>query len=135
MNYMLFWALLFVLATGTFSFSYSYGGIDRTFKGLNKGVAESSVDILEKSASGAPQFAVALFKKNAKSYLAYNLEPYLQGHPYVIEYSYFGEDRKEISAEPAYCSGLSISFEAPVIDMATYRNEVTFWIKKGTNYE
>ena len=135
MIYMLFWSLLFILSTSAFSFSYSYGGIDRTFKGLNKGAAESAVDPFHPSASGAPRFKVELFLVNAEKYLAYNLSPYVKEGDYATSYSYYLEDGAEITAKPAYCSGLGVSIEASVAGFSTYRNHVSFWIRKGSTYE
>ncbi|MCI2110747.1 MAG: hypothetical protein LKK13_00140 [Bacilli bacterium] len=135
MAYTLLWSLLFVLSTSVFQFGFRYGGIDRTFRGLNKGAAESAVVPGEKEGD-APRFLVAAFVRNASSYFSFNLSDYVRKGDYEVDYAFYDEaTRKECAGAPEYCTGLGVSLLASVGFGRTYRNHVSFWLVKGTDYE
>jgi len=136
MSFMLFWSLFFVLSTTVCQFGYVYGGIDRTFRGLNKGSAESAVDPLHESSSGGPSFNTEVFIHNAEAYLSYNLAPYVVPSDYEVSYAFYDEESgKKFETKPAYCTGLRVSIVANVLSLSTYRNKVSFWIREGISYE
>jgi hypothetical protein len=135
MGYMFFWSLFFVLSTAVCQFSYLYGGIDRTFRGLNKGAAESSIDITKKDRRGWPMFNTKVFVGNAKAFFAYNLSAYLKPSDYSLKYSFFNEDGSIFILEPTFCSALKVTIEADIMSLTHYSNSVYFIMQKGSIYD
>jgi hypothetical protein len=136
MIYMMFWSLFFVLATSVCEFGYAYGGIDRTFKGLNKGAAEASLNMANPDASGMPRFQVALFESNVRKYLAFNLKPYVKEEAYLVAFAYYDAGTGRYFEEaPAYATGAKVTLKASVLSFSVYEDSVRFYVKKGTTYE
>jgi len=136
MSFLLFWSLFFVLSTTVCQFGFVYGGIDRTFRGLNKGSAEAAVDPLHESSTGGPSFDTEVFVHNAEAYLAFNLTPYVTKSDYEVSFGFYDEETgNRFETKPAYCTGLRVTIVAKVLSFSTYRNQVSFWIREGLNYE
>lgn len=134
MGYMFFWSLFFVLSTTVCQFGYIYGGVDRTFRGLNKGAAEAAMDITKHDARGWPMFRSDIFLASADSYFAYNLKDYLNSKDYKITYVFLDETGKAYATKPEYCSGFTVTMTARIMDLTDYRNQVTLEVKKGEKY-
>jgi hypothetical protein len=136
MIYMIFWSLFFVLATSVCEFGYAYGGIDRTFKGLNKGAAEASLNMANLDASGMPQFQVALFESNVRKYLVFNLKPYVKETAYLVGFSYYDVGTgRYFEKTPAFSTGAKVTLKASVLSFSVYEDSVRFYVRKGTAYE
>jgi hypothetical protein len=135
MDYMFFWSLFFVLSTTVCQFGYIYGGVDRTFRGLNKGAAEAAMDITKKDSRGWPCFQSAIFVEAADAYFAYNLKSYLSPNDYKVTYAFLDEAGQAYSTKPEYCSGFTVTFKARIMDLTEYRNQVTLEVKKGEKYD
>ncbi len=127
-------ALAFVLSTATFTMSYSYSGVARTFTSLGKAVAEVSVSVPQNANGelGKPYFNTATFEKMTKKHFDEGLKRYLgSGKEYSLTYFYFSYSGTTKVATKYKPRGITVTFKCPVSWFGTYENEVTFSIKEG----
>jgi hypothetical protein len=109
---MLLWALILVLSASLFEFSFCYGGIDRTFRGLNKAIPETCLVV--DGAHAFPYFNKTYFQASVTSYFDEALANYAQSGAYELSFSYYMVDLGEISSGGNSSSAFSIgSFSAP----------------------
>ncbi len=127
-------AAAFILATATFTLSYSYSGVSRTFTSFGKAIAEISVVIPEEidGVQGNPYFDSDKFENMANEHFNKGLKRYLiTGGNYSLDYFYFDAlsgFNEENNLTP---TGIRMSFECSVSWFGVYQNEVTFSLKGG----
>lgn len=135
MIYMLFWSLIFVFSTLSLQFSCIYGGVDRTFKGLDKSCAEASLTTFATSSSGGPMFDKEVFSLYAENYFSFNLRAYLAEDDYRLAFYFYDvSSGEESDSELSYCDGIRVNFSANVMGMVKYVNTVAYQVKEGNNH-
>lgn len=134
----LIWSIILVFSSSLFSLSYSYSGVSRSFTGLGKGIAESSVIVIDSDGSNynMPYFSIERFEDSTKSYFDSALKRYLpNGKKPEYEFVFFDTALVEASDEvPERPTGVKVAFSCPVSVFLTYKNHVTFFIKRGLMY-
>lgn len=134
MNFLL-WTSMFLLSTSLFLFSYSYGGVARSFEGVDVVLLQEAVDALHVQQFGSPYFAVDVLEKLVTDYLKQNLKPYLAEKQWEVaflfaEYIEVGDDEME----PAYPKKVTVCFEASFFPEGSYENQRNFRIVRGDLY-
>jgi len=134
----LLWALLLAFSSSLFSLSFSYSGVSRSFTGLGKGIAESSVIKIDDDGTDLmkPYFDKLSFRMATEKYFASALKRYLSSNQKPT-YTYLFYDASSIdpSSPVSYMpTGVKLTFSCPVSIFLTYSNSVSFFIKKGAMY-
>ncbi len=126
--------LAFILSTATFSLSFSYSGVARTFTSFGKAIAEISVVIPEtvNGVQSKPYFDREQFEKLTKKHFDEGLKRYLRtDDEYSLKYFYF-DAFSEIKLGTLHKpTGITVTFKCPVSWFGTYENETTLTIKEG----
>jgi hypothetical protein len=129
---LLMYAFYFVLSTAIFEFSYLYGGIDRTFIGLNKGIAESS--LLSVDAAGnplsKPYFSADLFEVKTNEYFRVSLSGYLVDDP-SLTYWYFDYSTLAEVARKANPTGIKVTLRCAIGCFGEYNKSISFALREG----
>jgi hypothetical protein len=90
------WSLILVLSASLFEFSYCYGGIDRTFRGLNKAIPETCLVVDGEYAY--PYFSKDALQSSVASYFDEALKGYAKSGSYSVDFSYYMADLPAISS-------------------------------------
>ncbi len=127
-------AAAFILSTATFTLSFSYSGVSRTFTSFGKAIAEISV-VIPNEVDGKqenPYFDVTKFEAMAKEHFDKGLKRYLKTEKdYSLSYFYFdalSENKEEDLLTP---TGIKMSFVCPISWFGVYENQTTFSLKGG----
>jgi len=127
-----FLVLLFVLET--FNLTYSYGGINRTFLALTRGVIEISVyDLVTPQGLYQPYFEEAVLQSAVCDYLSDNLSNYTDC--YQISFYYYQVIDQSICMT-GQCDGVQIHLETDIGSLLAYSKVLRFELHmKGEMHE
>jgi len=127
-----FLVLLFVLET--FNLTYSFGGINRTFLALTRGVIEISVyDLATPLGTYQPFFEEAVLQSAVCDYLSDNLSHYTDR--YQISFYYYVVSDQSICTT-GKCDGVQIHLKTDIGSLLEYSKTLRFELHmKGETHE
>lgn len=130
---MLLWATIFVFTTSLFRFSYSYGGLARTFAGIDvvliqQGVKTSNNQI----AQYKPYFLEDRIIELVESVFEEDLPPYLFGASYSASFV-FSDYLVNVRKLKIYPTKVTISLSSESVVFA-YHDRKSFAIANGDAY-
>lgn len=127
-----FLVLLFVLET--FNLTYTFGGINRTFLALTRGVIEIAVyDLVTPQGSYIPYFEESVLQSAVCVYLSKNLSRYTD-HYEIAFYYYVVIDQSICTT--GNCDGVQIHLQTEIGSLLEYDKFLRFELHtKGETYE
>ncbi len=117
--------LLFILSVTMFSFSSSYGALDRTFDCFDETFASQCINAIDAS---RPFFDKDVLLENASVFFRNNLDQYKPMLKYTWDIEYlngFYED------DVYYLTAFDVSLDGSFLSSCHYRNVSSFYIKEG----
>ncbi len=122
---MLLATMLFILSVTMFSFSVSYGALDRTFQGLDENVFRQAVNVMDAS---KPFFDEHVVESTVKTYLKTNLDMYKP----MLKYSFMTEPLDGFYEEGVWrTTWIDITFYGDFLSTYHYESVSSFYIKEG----
>lgn len=126
---MLIATLLFVLSITIFSFSTSFGALERTFLGIDEVFMKQTINATDCS---QPYFNTETLESNLESHFSLNLDRY---YP-MLAYSYTCEYLDGFYEYGEYhLTSVNITLSGSFLSTYKYENTAWFYIKEGeSNY-
>ena len=117
--------LLFILSVTMFSFSSSYGALDRTFECFDETFAAQCINAIDAS---QPFFDKDVLNQNTYAFFKNNLDQYKPMIKYTWDIEYlngFYED------DVYHLTAFDVSLDGSFLSSYHYRNVSSFYIKEG----
>jgi hypothetical protein len=133
---LLLWSLVFAFSTSLFSFTFSLGGIARTFENLSVLHVQRSISATSNEASNIlPYFIENILKNTVQAYLEKNLEGYLVKPTWSVSFLFSSYQSSVVSLNgektPLFPQRVTIGFSCDYSVQYHYENSRSFYIKKG----
>lgn len=131
-------AAAFILSTATFTLSYTYSGVARTFTSFGKSMAELSIVVPNNNEGPKliPYFDRFDFEERAKRYFDRSLRRYLASdNEYTLTFLYFDAFNEFHMPTIFRPTGVRMTFKCPVSWFGTYKNEASFVVTEGAAHE
>jgi hypothetical protein len=130
---MLLWATLFVFATSLFQFSYSYGGLARTFAGIDVVFMQEGVATAYRNEKApSPYFVEELVIELVGTRFSHDLPDYLLGSSYSFS-CVFGNYLVKNRTLKMWPTKVTISLSS-LSPLMTYADRKSFAIVNGDAY-
>lgn len=133
---LLLWSLVFALSTSLFSFTFSLGGIARTFESLSVIQIQGSISATSSEATNVfPYFVEGVLKTTVRTYFEKNLEGYLDKPAWSLSFlfSAYQSSITSLDGEKMFLfpQRVTIAFACDYSVQYHYENSRSFYIKKG----